>query len=192
MLANVTYQHTKVPQWTSMCIESCMKRLKDLNKPFKYIGELCARFPATAHTPHATPRRAKRGPVQQPPPPGPNARASTQMFGTRSRAPAVTAVLMQKNGAGLHTATSCYWDNTTDGAPLGCYRGAGRRSERVTCVRTGPKSAGSGVVLAALPDDHCPGSVAMWRLASVGARHSYLGKRAGGRVRPDPDRSHLC
>ena len=36
-----------------------------------------------------------------------------------SRAPlplAVTAVLLQKNGAGLHTATSCYWDNTTDGS----------------------------------------------------------------------------
>ena len=41
-----------------------MKKLKDLNKPFKYI---------------------------------------------------VTAVIMQKNGAGLHTATSCFWDNTTDG-----------------------------------------------------------------------------
>ena len=23
---------------------------------------------------------------------------------------------MQKNGAGLHTASSCYWDNTTDGS----------------------------------------------------------------------------
>ena len=22
---------------------------------------------------------------------------------------------MQKNGAGLHTASSCYWDNSTDG-----------------------------------------------------------------------------
>ena len=30
--------------------------------------------------------------------------------------PAVTAVLMQKNGAGLHTATSCFWDNQTDGS----------------------------------------------------------------------------
>jgi hypothetical protein len=49
----------------SQCIESCLKKLKDLNKPFKYI---------------------------------------------------VTAVLMQKNGAGLHTATSCFWDNTTDGS----------------------------------------------------------------------------
>ncbi|CAF3950914.1 unnamed protein product [Rotaria magnacalcarata] len=28
----------------------------------------------------------------------------------------VQAVIMQKNGAGLHTASSCYWDNTTDGS----------------------------------------------------------------------------
>lgn len=27
----------------------------------------------------------------------------------------VSCVIMQKNGAGLHTASSCYWDNTTDG-----------------------------------------------------------------------------
>ncbi|XP_013400379.1 dynein light chain Tctex-type 1-like [Lingula anatina] len=27
----------------------------------------------------------------------------------------VTCVIMQKNGAGLHTASSCFWDNTTDG-----------------------------------------------------------------------------
>lgn len=27
----------------------------------------------------------------------------------------VTCVIMQKNGAGLHTASSCYWDNATDG-----------------------------------------------------------------------------
>ncbi|BHF67153.1 Dynein light chain Tctex-type [Sparganum proliferum] len=28
----------------------------------------------------------------------------------------VTCVIMQKCGAGLHTASSCYWDNTTDGS----------------------------------------------------------------------------
>ncbi|XP_018012644.1 dynein light chain Tctex-type 1 [Hyalella azteca] len=28
----------------------------------------------------------------------------------------VTCVIMQKNGAGLHTASSCYWDNATDGS----------------------------------------------------------------------------
>lgn len=29
---------------------------------------------------------------------------------------AVTCTIMQKNGAGLHTASSCYWDNVTDGS----------------------------------------------------------------------------
>lgn len=28
----------------------------------------------------------------------------------------VTCTIMQKNGAGLHTASSCFWDNTTDGS----------------------------------------------------------------------------
>lgn len=65
VLANSTYQHNKVPNWTSMVIEGTLKRLKELNKPFKYI---------------------------------------------------VTAVIMQKNGAGMHTATSCFWDNSCDGS----------------------------------------------------------------------------
>lgn len=28
----------------------------------------------------------------------------------------VTCTIMQKNGAGLHTASSCFWDNATDGS----------------------------------------------------------------------------
>jgi dynein light chain Tctex-type 1 len=28
----------------------------------------------------------------------------------------VNAVIMQKTGAGLHAASSCYWDNNTDGS----------------------------------------------------------------------------
>eukprot|EP01116_Phalansterium_solitarium_P000725 TRINITY_DN10579_c0_g1_i1.p3 TRINITY_DN10579_c0_g1~~TRINITY_DN10579_c0_g1_i1.p3 ORF type:complete len:114 (-),score=38.68 TRINITY_DN10579_c0_g1_i1:355-696(-) len=28
----------------------------------------------------------------------------------------VTCIIMQKNGAGLHTASSCFWDNTSDGS----------------------------------------------------------------------------
>jgi len=45
-------------------IELTMKRLKELNQPFKYI---------------------------------------------------VTCAIMQKNGAGLHMATSTFWDNSSDG-----------------------------------------------------------------------------
>lgn len=35
----------------------------------------------------------------------------------------VTSVIMQKNGAGLHTASSCFWDNSTDGecVPAGVH-----------------------------------------------------------------------
>ena len=28
----------------------------------------------------------------------------------------VTAIIMQKNGAGLHTASTCFWDTKTDGS----------------------------------------------------------------------------
>ncbi|KAK1340054.1 hypothetical protein QTO34_018618, partial [Cnephaeus nilssonii] len=28
----------------------------------------------------------------------------------------VTCIIMQKNGAGLHTASSCFWDSSTDGS----------------------------------------------------------------------------
>ena len=28
---------------------------------------------------------------------------------------------MQRNGAGLHTASSCYWDNTSDGMHMHVY-----------------------------------------------------------------------
>ena len=34
-----TYEHEKVPQWTSDVIEGVMKKLTGLQKPFKYIGE---------------------------------------------------------------------------------------------------------------------------------------------------------
>lgn len=32
--------------------------------------------------------------------------------------PTVTCAVMQKTGAGLHTANSCYWDTTMDGRQL--------------------------------------------------------------------------
>jgi len=60
-----TYSHSKVNQWTSNVVESCLGKLVALQKAYKYI---------------------------------------------------VTCTIMQKNGAGLHTASSCYWDNATDGS----------------------------------------------------------------------------
>ena len=35
------YAHAKVSQWTNAVVESCLASLTKLQKPFKYIGELC-------------------------------------------------------------------------------------------------------------------------------------------------------
>ena len=39
ILTNASYLHAKVPQWQSMIVESILKRLATLNKPFKFVGE---------------------------------------------------------------------------------------------------------------------------------------------------------
>lgn len=65
VLQGQQYLSDQVGQWTNDCMESCLKRLTALNKPFKYV---------------------------------------------------VTCLIMQKTGAGLHTAASCFWDNATDGS----------------------------------------------------------------------------
>ncbi|XP_014259520.1 dynein light chain Tctex-type 1-like [Cimex lectularius] len=59
------YTQTKVNQWATNVVESCLGHLTKLQKSFKYI---------------------------------------------------VTCSIMQKKGAGFHCASSCYWDNTTDGS----------------------------------------------------------------------------
>uniref|UniRef100_A0A8C4RDT5 Dynein light chain Tctex-type 1 n=1 Tax=Eptatretus burgeri TaxID=7764 RepID=A0A8C4RDT5_EPTBU len=64
-IGGMSYQHSKVNQWSSNIVDQCLNHLAKLNKPFKYI---------------------------------------------------VTCTIVQKNGAGLHLASSCFWDNTTDGS----------------------------------------------------------------------------
>lgn len=59
------YQQSKINQWASNVVDTCLGSLTKLQKPFKYV---------------------------------------------------VSAVIMQKTGAGLHAASSCYWDNATDGS----------------------------------------------------------------------------
>eukprot|EP00696_Hemimastix_kukwesjijk_P019762 gnl/Hemi2/9129_TR3170_c0_g1_i1.p1 gnl/Hemi2/9129_TR3170_c0_g1~~gnl/Hemi2/9129_TR3170_c0_g1_i1.p1 ORF type:complete len:114 (+),score=36.73 gnl/Hemi2/9129_TR3170_c0_g1_i1:56-397(+) len=65
VLKDQLYTHTKVQQLTSNVVEAVLRRMTQLNKPFKYV---------------------------------------------------VTCMILQRNGAGLHTASSCYWDNAVDGA----------------------------------------------------------------------------
>lgn len=81
-----TYQHNKVNRWTADIVDQVLTDLTKLGKPFKYIVQ-----------------------------------AVSWLTSLKSRSSSIDAifffkVIMQKNGAGLHTASSCYWDNTTDGS----------------------------------------------------------------------------
>jgi dynein light chain Tctex-type 1 len=65
ILGKQVYTAKKIHDWTSAIVESVLKSLQAVNKPFKYV---------------------------------------------------VTCIIMQKNGAGLHTASTCFWDTKTDGS----------------------------------------------------------------------------
>ena len=70
----------KVPIWTGDVVESVLKELMGMQKPFKY---------------------------------------------------AVSAVIMQRNGAGLTSASSCFWDADTDGSKSVTWEG-----EHMHCIVT--------------------------------------------------------
>ncbi|CAO3685845.1 unnamed protein product [Umbelopsis vinacea] len=36
-ITDTAYSHTKVPEWNSTIVDNCLKRLKDMNKNFKYV-----------------------------------------------------------------------------------------------------------------------------------------------------------
>lgn len=82
------YQHEKVNQWTSSVVENCLSVLTKLQKPYKYIGMLCVYL----------------------------LEFRTKFNRFHFFIWTVTCMIMQKNGAGLHTASSCYWNNETDGS----------------------------------------------------------------------------
>lgn len=91
VIGGSSYHHNKVNQWTSSVVEQCLNQLTKLNKPFKYIGLSIDVVALGVHP----------------------------ASGTLCVLP-VSCVIMQKNGAGLHTAASCFWDNSTDGKKMMC------------------------------------------------------------------------
>lgn len=80
---------SQVGQWTSTCLETCIKRLADLNKPFKYVV--------------TTVIMQKNG----------RAQALDSVIQVHQLA---TLCNLWAAGAGLHTAASCFWDNASDGS----------------------------------------------------------------------------
>jgi len=78
------YDTKKVDGWCHSITENCIHELKNLNKPFKYMGEQCSRCSCNQ--------------VQR----------AGHLF-------AVTVLLAENNGAGLHTASGAFWDTKRDG-----------------------------------------------------------------------------
>ncbi|XP_049445820.1 dynein light chain Tctex-type 1-like isoform X1 [Epinephelus fuscoguttatus] len=79
------YQHSRVNQWTTSVAEQCLSHLSKLGKPFKYIGALL--------------------------------QCNNNILMVEKNEPQalmVTCIIMQKNGADLQTASTCFWDNSTD------------------------------------------------------------------------------
>lgn len=79
-------------QWSSSVVELCLGQLSKLGKPFKYIGMCCLSCWVVKQLLIALGFLKK-----------------SVFF------PTVNCIIMQKNGAGLQTASSCFWDNSTDG-----------------------------------------------------------------------------
>lgn len=97
------YQHDKVNHWTKTVVDNCLGVLTKLQKPYKYIGE---NLIETSHFSFVNS-------FQQ---------SQLILFIIVSQfSVAVTCMIMQKNGAGLHTASSCYWNNETDGSCTVCH-----------------------------------------------------------------------
>ncbi len=88
-LKDQAHDETKVARWIDGILETCMQDLAQLSKPFKYMGKWFA---------VGLPRRC-----------------ASLTLGSRP-CPVVTVAIMQKNGAGVHTTHSCFWDTVTDGA----------------------------------------------------------------------------
>lgn len=99
-IGGTPYQHPRVNQWTSSVVELCLGQLSKLGKPFKYIG-MCSDLTAINNQTQTAFKPLWKQ-VQR----------SLFMFITLST---VNCIIMQKNGAGLQTANTCFWDNSTDG-----------------------------------------------------------------------------
>lgn len=88
-LKDKLYDETQIPHWVDRICQDCVKGLVALNKPFKYVGECSAFFVFR--------------PMQ---------RLSISFHVICEHA--VSCCIAQKNGAGLHSTYSCFWDAASD------------------------------------------------------------------------------
>ena len=96
VLKDQDFDQVKVDQWTDTICESTMKGLVDLQKPFKYIGQLLFVFVCLVY-----PLLCARI-------------LTSSVIVILCPSTAVTCLIMQKNGAGVYSANSCFFDGVND------------------------------------------------------------------------------
>lgn len=90
------YSQSQVNKWTASIVERCLTQLVKQGKPYKFIGTsepLAAQMYTNCLCDDLI---------------------NVFVF---QNSYSVTCAVMQKTGAGLHTANSCYWDTSMDGNP---------------------------------------------------------------------------
>ena len=87
-LSEGDYSDQRSNEWSNIICEDTIEQLTMLNKPFKYIGMMVDGLSMLSTL------------------------ISKRMFLCLYT---VNCVLMQKNGAGLNSSTSCFWDTGNDG-----------------------------------------------------------------------------
>lgn len=92
IIGGTDYSQNQVNKWTASIVERCLAQLVKQGKAYKYIGRMASNRPQVEF---------RSGEVR------------LTVF-----VPTVTCAVMQKTGAGLHSANSCYWDTGVDGRRL--------------------------------------------------------------------------
>ncbi|XP_035757885.1 dynein light chain Tctex-type 3 isoform X1 [Egretta garzetta] len=109
VLGKADYNHNKVNQWTAAIVEQSLTHLVKLGKTYKYID----------WSRNAACYWSVVSERSQPALSGKQLSSSATSAVPVRTAPVVpfrvTCAVMQRSGAGLHTASSCFWDTTTDG-----------------------------------------------------------------------------
>lgn len=100
VIGGTDYNHNKVNQWTANIVEHSLTHLVKQGRPFKYIGEPPFALFTCDNVDSFYLVKCIR--------------CNVHMCNTVC-CDSVNCTIMQKSGAGLHTANSCYWDTTTDG-----------------------------------------------------------------------------
>lgn len=118
VLKDKMYNDTMAQKWIDEICSRITKELVEMNKPFKYLGEISTTSIAFQHFSHRYDPN--------------NILLCVVLFSL------VSCTVMQKNGAGLHMRHSCFWDRTNDNTVIARWPSEKKKdpNARVVCIVT--------------------------------------------------------